>query len=280
MSVSGAVLSGARRSSLVHLGLIALALGYVAFLLLAPVAGIVWAVLDEGIGVVGRTFALPGVRHAFWLTAVITVVTVIITSILGLITARVLTRDSFPGRRLLSGLVNLPLAVSPVTVGVMAVLIFGFGGVLEPFFAARGIQIMFALPSMILVTIFICIPFVIREVVPVLEELGMDEEEAAFTLGASSFQTFFKITLPNIKWGLLYGIALSTARALGEIGAVLIVSGSIQGQTETATIFVVSALEERQEPQGYVVALTLAAVSVLILFGIELSKKRRDRKAD
>src|SRR6185436_17194989 len=168
-----------------------------------------------------------------------------------------------------SALVNLPLAISPVVVGLMAVLLFGRGGWFEPFFAARGIRIMFALPSMIIVTIFISIPFVIREVVPVLEELGMEEEQAAWTLGASRLQTFFRITLRNIRWGLLYGIALSAARAIGEVGAVLIVSGLLQGQTETATLYILRAFDQYQDQQGYIVALTLAAFSIVLLIGIE-----------
>jgi len=123
--------------------------------------------------------------------------------------------------------------------------------------------------------VFICIPFVIREVGPVLRQLGTEEEDAARTLGASQIQAFFRVTLPNIRWGLLYGVALSTARAMGEIGAVLIVSGAIQGQTETATLYILRAVEERQDASGYLVALTLAAVSIVLLLGIELFKRRR-----
>jgi sulfate/thiosulfate transport system permease protein len=273
-----AQVDGANRRRLVRSALTVAALTYVAILLLAPLGGIVAGVLSAGLGVVGETLALPDVRHALWLTAVITTITVAVTTICGVITARVLVRHRFKGKVVLNALVDLPFAVSPVTVGLMAVLLFGTGGVFEPFFASQGIQIMFALPAMVLVTIFICIPFVIREVMPVLEELGEDEEEAALTLGASPLRTFFKVTLPNIRWGLLYGVALSTARALGEIGAVLIVSGSVKGQTETATIFILTALEERQDAYGYVMALTLAAVSVLLLGAIELSKRRRERK--
>lgn len=256
-------------------GLLALALAYVGVLLLLPLAGIVWTVLKGGWGVVGSTLSRPDVRHAYWLTFVITVVTVVVTAVLGVVVALVVTRDSFPGRHLISGIVDLPLAVSPVIVGLMAVLLFGRGGWFEPFFAARGIQIIFALPSMIIVTVFICIPFVIREVSPVLVELGTEEEDAARTLGASSFQTFFRVTLPNIRWGLLYGMALSAARAMGEIGAVLIVSGTIQGRTETATLYVFRALEERQDQAGYLVALSLAAASIVLLAAIELFKRKR-----
>jgi sulfate transport system permease protein len=131
---------------------------------------------------------------------------------------------------------------------------------------------------MVLVTIFICIPFVIRSVAPVLEELGTEEEDAARTLGASTMQTLFRVILPNIRWGLLYGIALTTARAIGEIGAVLLVSGNLKGKTETATIFILYANEERLDTQGYIVALTLAAISVLMLGVIEISKRRKVRE--
>jgi sulfate transport system permease protein len=264
-----------RRGRLVRGLMLAAAIGYVAVLLLAPLAGIVWYALKDGVRVISDTFAMADVRHAFVLTGAITLITVVVTAVFGVVVALVLTRDRFPGRGIVSAIVNLPLAVSPVIVGLSAMLLFGRGGWFEPFFTARGIQIVFALPSMVLVTMFICIPFVIREVAPVLEELGTEEEQAAWTLGASRWQTFRKVTLPNIRWGLLYGIALSTARALGEIGAVLIVSGAIRGKTETATLYILLALEERQEASGYVVALTLAAISIVILIGIELFKKRQ-----
>lgn len=256
-------------------GLLILALVYVGVLLLAPIGGIVWTVVKGGWHVVTSTLSRADVRHAYLLTGIITVVTVAVTSVFGVLVALVVTRDSFPGKRLVSAIVDLPLAVSPVIVGLMAVLLFGRGGWFEPFFARRGIQIIFALPSMIIVTIFICIPFVIREVAPVLEELGTEEEDAARTLGASSLQTFFRVTLPNVRWGLLYGMALSAARALGEIGAVLIVSGAIQGQTETATLYVLRAIEERQDQAGYLVALTLAGASIVLLGAIEVFKRKR-----
>jgi sulfate transport system permease protein len=175
--------------------------------------------------------------------------------------------------------VDLPLGVSPVIVGLMAVLLFGRGGWFESFFAARGIQVIFAVPGMLLVTIFISIPFVIREVVPVLQELGTEEEQAAWTLGASKFQTFFRVTLPNIRWGLAYGIALSAARAIGEVGAVLIVSGAIQGQTETATLFILRAFDQYRDAQGFVVALALAMFSIVLLIGIEYFKRREVQEA-
>jgi sulfate transport system permease protein len=238
----------------------------------------VWYAVRTGLGTILETLRLPDIQHAFSLTFLIMIVTLVVTTLFGIVVALVLARDDFPGKHFVSALVNLPLAVSPVVVGLMAVLLFGRGGWFEPFFAARGIKIMFALPAMVLVTIFISIPFVIREVVPVLEELGMEEEQAAWTLGASRLQTFFRITLRNVRWGLLYGIALSAARAIGEVGAVLIVSGAVQGRTETATLYVLRAFDQYQDQQGYIVALTLAAFSIVLLIGIETFKRRRTRR--
>jgi sulfate transport system permease protein len=272
--IPDASLPGGGRRRLVRGGIVAACILYVGILLLLPLVGIVYTALESGASKIAETFALPDVRHAFYLTAVITVMTVIVTTIFGVITAWVLVRQRFPGKSLLNALVDLPFALSPVTVGLAAVILFGLGGWLEPFFQARGIQILFALPSMVLVTIFICIPFAIREVVPVLEEIGKDEEDAARTLGASIMQTWRKVTMPNIRWGLLYGIALTTARAIGEIGAVLIVSGLIKGQTETATLFIFTAIEERLYAEAYIVALTLAAVSILLLITIETARHR------
>lgn len=269
---------GGRRGT--RILLIAIAVAYVAILLLAPLAGIVWTAIRGGFGVFVDTLTQPDVRHAYLLTGIITVVTVAVTGVFGVVTALVLTRDRFPGKRLLSAIVDLPLAVSPVIVGLMVVVLFGRGGWFESFFTARGIQIVFALPAMVLVTMFIVLPFVIREVVPVLQELGTEEEDAARTLGASSLQAFFRVTLPNIRWALFYGLALTIARAIGEIGAVLIVSGAIQGQTETATMYILRALEERQDASAYVVAISLALISVLLLGLIEFAKHRQAKKRE
>jgi sulfate/thiosulfate transport system permease protein len=275
---SRALVAGAARRRLVRASLMGLALVYIGILLILPVAGIIITALRPGWQVITSTFSNPQVLHAYYLTGIITAITVVVTAFFGVLVAWVLTRDRFPGRSVMNALVDLPFAVSPVTVGVMAVLLFGRGGWFEPFFSAAGIQIIYALPSMVLVTIFISIPFVIRAVVPILNEVGQDEEEAARTLGASLLQSFVRVTLPNIRWGLAYGVALSAARALGEIGAVLVVSGAIQGQTETATLYVFTAIEERLDASGYLVALSLAGISVVLLAGIELFKRRQAKE--
>ncbi len=259
-------------------GLLALAVGWVLLLLLLPMIAIIVTVARAGFQKVVDTLGQPDVIHAFQLTAVITVITVLITATFGVIVAWVLVRQRFWGRALMNAVVDIPFALSPVTVGLAAVVLFGPGGWFAPFFQARGIHIIYALPAMTLVTIFICIPFTIREVVPVLEEIGLDEEDASRTLGASVWHTFFKVTMPNIRWALAYGVALTTARAIGEIGAVLIVSGLLQGKTETATLFIFRAYEERQTAEAYVVALVLAAVSVTLLLLIELFRHRQERE--
>jgi sulfate transport system permease protein len=267
-----------RRKKLVRFALVALCMFYLGALVLVPLGAIFWTAFKPGWSTIVETLTAPDVRHALYLTAVIAIQTVLVVGALGAVTAWVLVRHRFVGRSLLNAVVDLPLAVSPVTVGIMAVILFGRGGWFESWFTAQGIQIVFALPSMVLVTIFICAPFVVRSVAPVLEELGTEEEDAARTLGASSIQTLFRVVLPNIRWGLLYGIALTTARAIGEIGAVYIVSGVLKGQTETATIYILTAFEERQDAQGNIVALTLAAVSILLLIAIEVSKRGRVRE--
>lgn len=261
-----------RRRRLVRAALLGLALLYVAMLLLLPLIGIIVTALKGGWALISSTFGDPQVRHAFLLTIIIALITVAITTVFGIIVAWVLVRQRFHGRALLNALVDLPFALSPITVGLAAVVLFGRGGWFFPFFDARGIQILYALPAMILVTIFISIPFTIREIQPVLEELGTDEEDASRTLGASVTQTFRQVTLPNIRWALFYGMALSTARAIGEIGAVLLVSGLFQGRTQTVTLAIWAYVENRQLPQAYVLALTLGAVSILLLAGIEAAK--------
>jgi sulfate transport system permease protein len=270
-------MSAGSRRTLVHGGFIAIAVLYVGILVIAPLVAIAWQAFKPGLKVIVDTLTSPDVLHAFYLTALITIITVVVTSVFGVIVALVITRDSFPGKALVSAFVDLPIAVSPVIVGVMAIVLFGRGGWMEAWFAARGIQILYAVPSMVLVTIFICIPFVVREVAPVLDELGVSEEEASRTLGASSLQTFFRVTLKNIRWALLYGIALSTARSIGEIGAVAIVSGNITGRTETATIYIMRQFDQFNDAEGYIVAMALALVSIVILVAIETFKRRQEK---
>jgi sulfate transport system permease protein len=235
--------------------------------------------LEPGLGAAIDSLREPEVVHALYLTLYITFFAVLINLVFGLTASILLVRYDFPGKRILSTLLDVPLAISPVVVGLALVLVYnGRDGWFGPSLEKAGFQVIFASPGMIMATVFVALPLVIREVVPVLEEIGLDEEDASRTLGASVWHTFFKVTLPNIRWALAYGIALTTARAIGEIGAVLIVSGLIQGKTETATLFIYRAYEERQTAEAYVVALVLAAVSVGLLIVIEVLRHRQEKE--
>ena len=174
--------------------------------------------------------------HAFKLTLIITAIAVPLNTVFGIVCALAIVRRRFPGKGLVNAFVDLPLALSPVVVGLSLFLLYGRTGWFGAWFARHGIQILFALPSMVLATIFVSVPFVAREVVPTLREIGDEQEQAAHTLGASGWQTFWRITLPSIRWAVIYGVVLTTARCLGEYGAVAVVSGHIEGQTETATL--------------------------------------------
>lgn len=253
--------------------LLAAVLIWFGFLVLLPVGEIVLDALSNGIMPFLAALHTPAARHAFWLTLWITIVSVLINTFFGLILALVLAHQKFRGKTFLNGLVDLPLAVSPVVAGFMFIILFGQHGWLGRWFEQGGIQIVFAVPGMVLATIFVSLPFVVREVVPVLKECGLEQEEAARTLGASRWQTFWRITLPSIRWGLAYGITLTTARSLGEFGAVLVVSGSIIGRTQTATLHIHQAFNDFHFQGAFSASLVLAAASFLLLIIMEIVKK-------
>jgi len=252
------------------------AVGYVAILLLLPLIGIVAKALEPGIGIVRDTLAKPEVQHAFLLTGIITVITVLVTTFFGLVVAWVLVRQRFVGRSLMNAVVDLPFALSPVTVGLAAVLLFGAGGWFADYFAAQGIQVLFALPSMVLVTIFICIPFTIREVAPVLEEIGTEQEQAAWTLGAGPLQTFRRVTLPAIRWALAYGVVLTLARCLGEFGAIAVVSGRFVGKTQTLTLYVEQQFQNFNVAGAYAASFVLAFIAVVILVVMNVLRPKEE----
>jgi sulfate transport system permease protein len=220
----------------------------------------------------------PAARQGLLLTLVLAAIAVLANGVAGIAGALVMVRQRFLARRVLDALVDMPLAVSPVMTGLAFLLVFGRGGWLEPTLDILGLKVTFAFPGLVLATLFVTFPFTLREVAYVLEELGTDEEQAAVTLGASSWQTFWLVTLPNIRFGLGYGIVLTLARALGEFGAVLVIGGAISGRTQTATTFIYNALEERQEPAAYSMALVLALTSIALLVVIESLKRRRARE--
>ena len=268
----------AARSKLVERTLVAVVLLYAAGLLVAPLVAIVWGSLAEGAAEFMRQVTSADAVSALKLTLVMAVAATAINTLFGLCIAWVLARDNFRGKRILNGLVDMPFAVSPVIAGFMIILLFGRTGWLSPVTDAMGIKVVFALPGILLATIFISIPFVIREVVPVLNQVSRDQENAARTMGASPWQTFRHVTLPAIRWGLLYGVSLTFARAVGEIGAVLVVSGGVSRLTETATLFIFRSLDDRNAVGANAMAVVLAAVCFVMLMVIERFRKRAERR--
>src|SRR5436853_1035957 len=266
------------RGKLVEWGLIAVVLLYAAGLLVAPLIAIVWGSISEGAVEFVRQITSADATSALKLTLMMAVAATVINTLFGLCIAWVLARDNFRGKRILNGLVDMPFAVSPVIAGFMIILLFGRTGWLSPVTNAMNIKVVFALPGILLATIFISIPFVIREVVPVLNQVSRDQENAARTMGASAWQTFRHVTLPAIRWGLLYGLSLTFARAVGEIGAVLVVSGGVSRLTETATLFIFRSLDDRNAVGANAMAVVLAVVSFVILMVIERFRKRAEKR--
>jgi sulfate/thiosulfate transport system permease protein len=250
-----------------------IALAYLVVVLLAPLVFILYRTFEHGFDTFWTAVTSEQALHALWLTVLITAITVPLNAIFGVAAALILVRRRVPGRTLISALIDLPLALSPVVVGLCVVIVWGQNGWLGGYAEDAGVQVLFAVPGMVLATIFVCIPFVVREVVPVLREVGTDQEEAAATLGASGMQTFWKITLPAIRWGVIYGVILTTARALGEYGAVAVVSGQISGNTETMTLFVKQQYDQlgtdaRVGAYGASVVLILLAIIVVVLMNL------------
>ncbi len=265
------------RAKLGEWALIALVVLYAASLLLAPLVAIVWGSLAEGLGAFVREITSADAVSSLKLTLVMAVGATVINTVFGVCIAWVLVRDNFWGRRILNGLVDMPFAVSPVIAGFMLILLFGRTGWFTPLTEALGIKVVFALPGILLATVFISLPFVIREVAPVLSEVSLEQEDAAFTIGASRLLTFWHVTLPAIRWGLLYGVSLTFARAVGEIGAVLVVSGGVSRLTETSTLFIFRSLDDRNYVGANAMAVLLAAISFVILLAIEMLKKRTEQ---
>lgn len=255
--------------------LITIVILYVAFLILTPITALAFGAFEKGIGEIISSLNQPDVFLAFWNTLWISLVVVTIHAIFGTLVAWVFVRHRFPGRNLINGLVDMPFAVSPVVAGYMLLLLFGRNGILAPVIEQLGIQVAFAMPGMLLATIFVTLPFMIRELIPVLEAFDTRQEKAAATLGANGWQTFWRVTFPALRWGMIYGITLTFARALGEFGAVLVIGGGVQGRTETATLFIYRALEERQYIGAYSAALVLGLFSLLLVLGSDWLRRRK-----
>jgi sulfate transport system permease protein len=257
-----------------RLGLRTVALGYLALVLAGPLAMIVWRTFEHGFGRFWSTIGDHQTVHAFELTLLLAAIAVPLNTVFGVVCALAIVRRRFPVKGLVNAFVDLPLALSPVVVGLSLFLLYGRGGWLGGFFSGHGVQILFALPSMVLATVFVSLPFVAREVVPTLREIGEEQEQAAHTLGASGWQTFWRITLPSLRWAVIYGVVLTTARCLGEYGAVAVVSGRIEGRTETATLRGQDQYENFDLAGAYGISLALAAIAVCVLVSMTFLRPR------
>jgi sulfate transport system permease protein len=259
-----------------RLSLRVVALGYLATILVGPLAIVFWRTFEDGVGPAREALTSPETIHAFKLTLLITAIAVPVNTVFGIVCALAIVRRRFRGKGLLNAFVDLPLALSPVVVGLALFLLYGregwFGGWLEE----RGIDVLFALPAMVIATIFVSLPFVAREVVPTLREIGDEQEQAARTLGASGWQTFWRITLPSIRWAVIYGVILTTARCLGEYGAVAVVSGRIQGKTETATLRVQERYESFDLAGAYAISIVLALMAILVLVAMTVIRPKEE----
>jgi sulfate transport system permease protein len=258
------------------LGLRFVALFYLAAVLVGPLTMVFYRAFDKGAGHLWNSLSDPNTVHAFRITLEIAAIAVPLNTIFGVVCALAIVRRRFPGAGIVNAIVDLPMALSPVVVGLSLFLLYGRTGWFGHWFQAHGIQILFALPSMVIATVFVSLPFVAREVVPTLRELGDEQEQAARTLGAGSWTTFWRITLPAIRWAVIYGVVLTTARCLGEYGAVAVVSGHIEGQTETATLRVQDAYENFDLPGAYGISLVLAVISVIVLVTMTLLKPKEE----
>jgi sulfate transport system permease protein len=239
---------------------------YVFLLVLWPVSLVVKYTFADGFTALSTALAEPDVRQALRLTVVVALIAVAINLVFGVGISLLLVRYEFPGKRLLSALIDVPLSVSPIVVGLALLLVYNprtglFGKGLDE----AGIQVIFASPGMVMATVFVALPLVIREVVPVLQEIGNEQEQASQSLGANALQTFRRITLPSIKWAVVYGVVLALARSLGEYGAVKVVSGNVTGQSRTATMIVESKYQGFEQPAAYAVAFLLAMASVVCI---------------
>jgi sulfate transport system permease protein len=251
-----------------------LAFGYLGLLLLAPVAMIFYKTFEHGIGPPIDAMTSPDAVHAILLTLLMVAVAVPLNTVFGVGCALLLVRHRWKGNFLIDGIINLPFAISPVVIGLSLFLLYGSDGWFGPTLAEWGIEVLFSTPGMILASVFVSLPFVVRETVPVLQEIGTEQEQAASTLGANAWQTFWRVTLPAIRWGVAYGVVLTTARVLGEFGAVTIVSGSISGKTETLPLFVAKAFEQFDEQAAYAGAIVLALLALTTLLLMSIGGRR------
>jgi sulfate transport system permease protein len=257
-------------------GLRTLGLGYLTLLLLAPLVMIFFKAFEDGLGPPLDAITSPDGLHALKLTLIMVAIAVPLNTVFGVGCALLLVRHKWKGNAVIDAIINLPFAISPIVIGLSLFLLYGTDGWFGPALAEVGIKILFSVPGMVLASIFVSLPFVVRETVPVLQEIGTEQEQAASTLGANAWQTFRRVTLPAIRWGVAYGVVLTTARVLGEFGAVTIVSGSITGQTQTLPLFVEKQFQNFNLPGAYGASILLALLALTTLLAMNVLKRKED----
>ncbi|MBD1215764.1 sulfate ABC transporter permease subunit CysW [Aphanizomenon flos-aquae NRERC-008] len=263
-----------KKQSWVPAVLIGVAISYLFLVQYIPAINVFFEAFKRGTGPFLSNLTKPEFLHAAWLTLLLAVIAIPVNAIFGLCAAWAIARHKFPGRAIVLSIIDLPFSISPVVAGLMIVLLYGRQGWFGPWLEALDIKIIFAFPGMVMATAFVSMPFVAREVIPILEEFGKDQEEAARTLGANDWQIFWRVTLPSIRWGLLYGLILTNARAMGEFGAVSVVSGNIANTTQSLPLFVEDAYKQYETEAAFSAAVILALLAVVTLILKEILERK------
>ncbi|MEH2065506.1 MAG: sulfate ABC transporter permease subunit CysW [Nostoc sp.] len=266
------------QKSWVPIVLIGIAIAYLALVQYIPAINVFVQAFSKGVGPFLSNLTRPAFLHAAWLTLLLALISLPVNTVFGLCAAWAIARHKFPGRAVVLSIIDLPFSISPVVAGLMIVLLYGRNGWFGTWLQAHDIKIVFAFPGMVLATAFVSMPFVAREVIPVLEEFGKDQEEAARTLGAKDWQIFLRVTLPSIRWGLLYGLILTNARAMGEFGAVSVVSGNIADQTQSLPLFVEDAYKQYETEAAFSAAVLLGLLAVVTLVLKEILERKTSIK--
>ncbi|MHC5722928.1 MAG: sulfate ABC transporter permease subunit CysW [Nostoc sp.] len=266
------------QKSWVPIVLIGVAIAYLALVQYIPAINVFVQAFSKGVGPFLSNLTRPAFLHAAWLTLLLALIALPVNTVFGLCAAWAIARHKFRGRAIVLSIIDLPFSISPVVAGLMLVLLYGRNGWFGPWLQAHDIKIIFAFPGMVLATAFVSMPFVAREVIPVLEEFGKDQEEAARTLGAKDWQIFLRVTLPNIRWGLLYGLILTNARAMGEFGAISVVSGNIADKTQSLPLFVEDAYKQYETEAAFSAAVLLALLAVVTLVLKEILERKTSIK--
>jgi sulfate/thiosulfate transport system permease protein len=274
MAVSQNSTNTKQKKSWITILLVGIAVLYLALILYIPASNVFIQAFSKGVGPFLHNLTKPAFLDAAKLTLMLALIAVPLNAVFGLCAAWAIARRKFPGRAFLLSVLDLPFSISPVVAGLMLVLLYGKNGWFGSLLEAGNIKVIFAFPGMVLATLFVSMPFVAREVIPVLEEAGIDQEEAAKTLGASDWQIFWRVTLPNIRWGLLYGLILTNARAMGEFGALSVVSGNISQKTQSLPLFVEDAYKQYETESAYSAAVVLALLAVVTLVLKEILERK------